>query len=77
MSDRSDDPRDVVAMTELQDADQDERKRERWAADRQPAEVRTLDDEADTRPTPGSAEGERDVTHQSESNVPRADDDRH
>jgi hypothetical protein len=52
-----------------QEAIRDERKR----SGQQPAEARTL---ADSRPTPGSAEGERDVREQSESNVPRADDDR-
>jgi hypothetical protein len=75
MSERSDDPRDEVAVREMQDNDQEVRRQERWRSGQPPAEVRTMDDES--RPTPGSAEGERDVREQSDSNVPRAGDDRH
>jgi hypothetical protein len=43
------------------------------------AQRRTRDhgdrDLTESRPTPGSAEGERDTERQSQSNVPRADDD--
>jgi hypothetical protein len=88
MSERSDDPTDAIATREAQRSDQEQRRNERKAADRQPAEVRTLDDDsgedddrearlAESRPTPGSAEGERDPARQSDSNVPREDDNRH
>jgi hypothetical protein len=86
MSERSDDPRDEVATRESQSSDQDLRREDRKRSGRQPAEVRTMDDDLDdggdatlseSRPTPGSAEGERDVREQSASNVPRSDDDRH
>ena len=43
------------------------------------AQRRTRDhgelDLSESQPTPGSAEGERDPARQSESNVPRADDE--
>ena len=84
MSERSDDPRDEVATIETQRSDQDVRRDERKRAGRQPAEVRTTDDDlgepeerlSESRPTPGSAEGERDTQTQSASNVPRRDDER-
>jgi hypothetical protein len=86
MSEKSDDPRDEVATLEAQRSDQDARRAERKRAGRQPAEVRTMDDDLDeggdderlseSRPTPGSAEGERDVRAQSDSNVPRRDEER-
>lgn len=81
MSERSDDPRDEVATRETQRSDQDARRDQRKQAGKQPAEVRTVDDDLDegddndrleeSRPTPGSAEGEREVRTQSDSNVPR------
>jgi hypothetical protein len=87
MSERSDDHTDAIATREAQRSDQEQRRNDRKAADRQPADVRTLDDDsvdgnrdarlAESRPTPGSAEGERDPARQSDSNVPREDDDRH
>ena len=88
MSERSDDPRDEVATIETQRSDQDVRRDERKRSGRQPAEVRTTDDDlgepddereerlSESRPTPGSAEGERDTQTQSASNVPRRDDER-
>lgn len=89
MSERSDDPRDEIATRESQRSDQDAKREERKQAGRQPAEVRTLDDDlgdeeerdrrlSESRPTPGSAEGERDVRAQSDSNsAERSERDRH
>ena len=49
--------------------------------DARDAQRRTRDhgdrDLTESRPTPGSAEGERDVQDQSRSNVPRSDSGRH
>jgi hypothetical protein len=45
MSEKSDDPRDAVAIRETQRSDQDERRAQRKREDKQPAEVRTVDDD--------------------------------
>jgi hypothetical protein len=45
MSEKSDDPRDEVAVQEVQQSDQDQRRAQRKAEGRQPAEVRTINDD--------------------------------
>ena len=54
-------------------------KEARHAAMERDAQRRTRDhgdlEQSESRPTPGSAEGERDPAQQSESNVPRRDDE--
>ena len=42
MSDKSDDPRDEVAVHEMQQSDQEQRREQRKREGKQPAEVRTV-----------------------------------